>query len=173
MDLSSETAGFIVGALPMPVVIIGPAEDVLFANPAAEQFFGMGASVLTRQRIADIVPPASPIIELVAQARERNATVSERGLDLSTPRRGDRSADVIATPLAGHDGVVILTLQERSFAQRLDRQLLHRDAVRSMHGMAAVLAHEIKNPLAGIRGAAQLVEESVPAEDRHLTQLIV
>src|SRR4029077_13277698 len=42
----------------------------------------------------------------------------------------------------------------------------------SMSGMAAVLAHEIKNPLAGIRGAAQLLEESVPSSDRELAQLI-
>ena len=173
MDLSAETAGFIVGALPMPVLIVGPGYELIFANPAAEQFFDMGAALLARQKVGDIVAFGSPVLELLAQARARNATVSERGLDLSTPRRGQRSADVIATPLAGHDGVVIVTFQERSFAQRLDRQLLHRDAVRSMHGMAAVLAHEIKNPLAGIRGAAQLVEESVPAEDRHLTQLIV
>ena len=55
---------------------------------------------------------------------------------------------------------MLVTLQERGLAQRLDRQLLHRGAVRSLHGMAAVLAHEIKNPLAGIRGAAQLIEES-------------
>ena len=59
---------------------------------------------------------------------------------------------------------MVLTLQERSLAQRMDRQLMRRGAVRSMHGMAAVLAHEIKNPLAGIRGAAQLLEEALAAE---------
>jgi two-component system nitrogen regulation sensor histidine kinase GlnL len=76
------------------------------------------------------------------------------------------------TPLADPQGAVIITLQERGLAQRIDRQLLHRDAVRSMHGMASVLAHEIKNPLAGIRGAAQLLEDSVPEGDRNLTHLI-
>ena len=91
-------------------------------------------------------------------------------MDLTTPRHGERVADVVATPLA--DGNVMLTLQQRGFAQRLDRQLLHRGAVRSLHGMAAVLAHEIKNPLAGIRGAAQLLEENAGDDDRQLTQLI-
>ena len=106
------------------------------------------------------------------QARERNATVGERDMDLSTPKHGERIADVIVTPVAEPDGAVLVTLQERSLAQRIDRQLLHRGAVRSMHGMAAVLAHEIKNPLAGIRGAAQLLEEAVPQSERYLTQLI-
>ncbi len=91
-------------------------------------------------------------------------------MDLSTPRQGERVADVTVTPLARPEGAVIVTLQEASLAQRIDRQLTQRGAVRSMHGMAAVLAHEIKNPLAGIRGAAQLLEEQV--DDKTLTQLI-
>ncbi len=71
---------------------------------------------------------------------------------------------MIFTPVPEPEGAVIVTLQERSLAQRIDRQFLHRGAVRSMHGMAAVLAHEIKNPLAGIRGAAQLLEEALPPD---------
>ena len=91
--------------------------------------------------------------------RERGGTLGERDVDLTTPRHGERVADVTVTPLPGPDGTTLVTLQERGFAHRLDRQLLHRGAVRSLHGMAAVLAHEIKNPLAGIRGAAQLIED--------------
>jgi two-component system nitrogen regulation sensor histidine kinase GlnL len=63
-------------------------------------------------------------------------------------------------------------LQERTMAQKIDRQLTHRGAARSVTGLAAVLAHEIKNPLSGIRGAAQLLERSVSDGDRLLTQLI-
>ena len=54
----------------------------------------------------------------------------------------------------------------------MDRQLTHRGAARSVSAMATMLAHEIKNPLSGIRGAAQLLEMSVPDEDRSLTRLI-
>jgi two-component system nitrogen regulation sensor histidine kinase GlnL len=85
---------------------------------------------------------------------------------------GERLSDVMLTTAPEPDGAVILMLQERGLAQRIDRQLLYRGAARSMSGMAAVLAHEIKNPLAGIRGAAQLLEESVPSADRTLAQLI-
>src|SRR4029077_12244048 len=102
----------------------------------------------------------------------RNASVGERDVDLTTPRHGERLADVVITPAAEPEGAVVIWLQEKSLAQRLDRQLLHRGAVRSLHGMAAVLAHEIKNPLAGIRGAAQLIEESGTENDKALTQLI-
>jgi two-component system, NtrC family, nitrogen regulation sensor histidine kinase GlnL len=161
----------IANALPMPILVVGTNLDIKFVNPAAEQFFDTGAGLLTRQKLNDIVPFGSPLIQLVDQARIRGASVSERDVDLTTPRLGERMADTNVTPLPDPEDAVVVVLQERSLAHRIDRQLLHRGAVRSMHGMAAVLAHEIKNPLAGIRGAAQLLEET-PDIDKTLTQLI-
>jgi two-component system nitrogen regulation sensor histidine kinase GlnL len=67
---------------------------------------------------------------------------------------------------------VVVMLQERTIADKMDRQLTHRGAARSVIALAAMLAHEIKNPLSGIRGAAQLLEQSVGDEDRSLTRLI-
>ena len=171
---SADRAGatLIAAALPMPVLLVGPNFEILYVNPAAEQFFDMGAGLLTRQRLQDVTPFASPLIQVIEQVRERGSSISERDVDLTTPRHGERLTDVVVTPLAKPDGAVLVTLQERSFAQRLDRQLSHRGAVRSLHGMAAVLAHEIKNPLAGIRGAAQLLEEALHDNEKELTQLI-
>jgi two-component system nitrogen regulation sensor histidine kinase GlnL len=162
----------IFAVLPMPVLLVGQDLRVLAVNPAAEQFFAVGAGLLTRQRLDELVPFGSPILQLIVQSQERGASVGERDVDLATPKGGERTADVVVTPTGDSDGNVVVTLHERSLAQRLDRQLLHRGAVRSLHGMAAVLAHEIKNPLAGIRGAAQLLEEAVQPADRALTQLI-
>jgi two-component system, NtrC family, nitrogen regulation sensor histidine kinase GlnL len=168
----SNFSARITAALPMPMLVVGAGLEVLYVNPAAEQFFDSGAELLLKQKLDQLAPFGSPLIGLVTQARERDASVGARAMDLSTPRHGERVADATATPLAEPDGAVIVTLQERSLAQRIDRQLLHRGAVRSMHGMAAVLAHEIKNPLAGIRGAAQLLEDAVPESERPLTELI-
>lgn len=172
IDREATGVGQIFAVLPMPVVLVGQDLRVLAVNPAAEQFFQVGAGPLTRQRLDELVPFGSPILQLILQAQERGASVGERDVDLSTPKGGERTADVVVTPTGDGHGNVVVTLHERSLAQRLDRQLLHRGAVRSLHGMAAVLAHEIKNPLAGIRGAAQLLEDAVPPADRNLTQLI-
>ena len=163
--------GAIAASLPMPIIMVGAEEELLFANQAAEQFFAMGVGLLLKQKLPDLLPFGSPLLHLVQQARERGASIAERNVDLSTPKLGERLADVTLTPSAD-EGAVILLLQERSLAQRIDRQLLYRGAARSMSGMAAVLAHEIKNPLAGIRGAAQLLEEAVAPNDRALAQLI-
>src|SRR5262245_38790314 len=164
--------GTIASSLPLPVIMVSSDGRVLYANQAAEQFFAMGLGFLLRQKISDLLPFGSPLLQLIQQTRERGASIAERNVDLSTPRLGERLADVTLTAAPEPEGAVILLLQERSLAQRMDRQLLYRGAARSMSGMAAVMAHEIKNPLAGIRGAAQLLEETAQTEDRPLVQLI-
>ena len=80
--------------------------------------------------------------------------------------------DVYASPVAERPGHVVLMFQPRTMADKIDRQLTHRGAARTVTGLAAMLAHEIKNPLSGIRGAAQLLEMSAGDEDRQLTRLI-
>lgn len=157
----------------MPIMLLSSKMEVLYANPAAEQFFDTGLTILRKQTLSDLLAQHSPLFQLVEQAAARNASAAERDIDLSTPRHGERVADVTVTPVPDPEGAMLLTFQERSLAQRMDRQLMSRSAVRSMHGMAAVLAHEIKNPLAGIRGAAQLIEEALAPSEREMTQLII
>jgi two-component system nitrogen regulation sensor histidine kinase GlnL len=166
-------SGTIANALPMPIMLLSSKQEVLYANPAAEQFFDTGLTILRKQTLSDLLAQHSPLFQLVEQAAARNASAAERDIDLSTPRHGERVADVTVTPVPDPEGAMLLTFQERSLAQRMDRQLMSRSAVRSMHGMAAVLAHEIKNPLAGIRGAAQLIEEALAPDEREMTQLII
>ena len=171
--LAETGTGTLANALPMPVMLLGSGQEVLYANPAAEQFFDTGLTILRKQTLSDLIAPHSPLFQLVAQAVDRNASAAERDIDLSTPKSGERAADVTVTPVPEPEGAMLLTFQERSLAHRMDRQLMARGAVRSMHGMAAVLAHEIKNPLAGIRGAAQLLEEALAPDEREMTQLII
>lgn len=85
---------------------------------------------------------------------------------------GPRLVDVYGGPLPDQPDLVVLMLHQRNMAMMIERQLTHRAAARSASGLASVLAHEIKNPLSGIRGAAQLLEQGLNDEDRALTQLI-
>ena len=128
---------------------------------------------MQRRHLRDIIPFSSPISALVAEVRRRKASVSEYGVELVQPRSGlERNVDVFATPLGDEEDAVVMMLQERTIADKMNRQLTHRGAARSMIALGAMLAHEIKNPLAGIRGAAQLLEQSGTEDDRLLTRLI-
>ncbi|MEO0497641.1 MAG: ATP-binding protein [Pseudomonadota bacterium] len=166
----------LVEALPHPVLMIGASNEVLRCNAAAEQFFMTSQKMLRKHGLTSILPFDSPMLALLDQVRDSNASVSERKVDLSSPRIGDGvQVDVYAAPVGGLDDrpMTILFLEERSMADKIDRQLNHRGAARTVTGLASMLAHEIKNPLAGIRGAAQLLEGAIDAEDdRALTGLI-
>lgn len=164
----------IINALPHPVLILTADDEINFANFAAEDFFRSSCAVLCRQNLADILPFGSPLLALVRQVRLTGVTVNEYSVDVASPKIGeDNIVDVFAGPLPDDEpDQVIVMLQHRSVAHMMERQLTHRAAVRSVSGMAAVLAHEIKNPLSGIRGAAQLLEGSLDENDRNLTKLI-
>jgi two-component system nitrogen regulation sensor histidine kinase GlnL len=163
----------ILNALPHPVIIVVADGKIADANVAAEAFFEVSAPLLRRYRLSDLVPLGSPLLSLVDQVRARGAAVNEYKVDLGTPRNpGDRLVDLYVAPLPERPDHVVVMLQERTIADKMDRQLTHRSAARSVIALAAMLAHEIKNPLSGIRGAAQLLEQSVGDDDRTLTRLI-
>ena len=163
----------LLAALPHPVLVLGDDDRVLYANLAAETFFSLSHGMLKRQTLPDIIAFSSPLGALVGQVRKSGATVNEYGVEVDLPRSGvHRLVDVFAGGIPEQPGLIVLMLQQRSMAQMIERQLTHRAAARSVSGMAAVLAHEIKNPLSGIRGAAQLLEPGLGDEDRALAQLI-
>src|SRR5580765_5494350 len=160
-------ADAVLNALPLPVIIVAANGRIADANVAAENFFEASVLLLRRQMLRDLVPFGSPLLALVEQVRNRGAAVNEYKVDLSTPRNpGDRLVDLHVAPLPERPDHVVVMLQERTIADKMDRQLTHRGAARSVSALAAMLAHEIKNPLSGIRGAAQLLEQSAGDADR-------
>jgi two-component system nitrogen regulation sensor histidine kinase GlnL len=163
----------VVNALPLPVVVVAPDGKIVDANVAAESFFEVSVQLLKRHILRELVPFGSPLLSLVEQVRERGGAVNEYRVDLSTPRNpGEHVVDLYVAPLPEREGHVVVMLQERTIADKMDRQLTHRGAARSVSALASMLAHEIKNPLSGIRGAAQLLEQSADDDDRTLTRLI-
>ena len=163
----------LLNALPDPILAIAPDGRIADANTAAEAFFETGRATLTRQKLSDLLPFGSPLLALVSFVRDHGATVNEYRVDIGSVKfSSDRIVDVHAAPLPNNSAGVFIMLKERTIADKMDRQLTHRGAARSVSALASMLAHEIKNPLSGIRGAAQLLETAVPDDDRVLTRLI-
>lgn len=162
----------ILNALQDVILVVDQGSVIRFVNTAAESFFSMGASFLCRRALPELVAKDSPLLALVDQVRTQNLSVAEYGADLGNSNTDRRPVDIQVTAVGDSDGHLLIEIKERSIAKKMDRLLVHRGAARSVAGMAAVLAHEIKNPLSGIRGAAQLMEQSVIDEDKPLTRLI-
>jgi two-component system, NtrC family, nitrogen regulation sensor histidine kinase GlnL len=170
---SHAAAGIVLNSIPHPVIMLDVNDVIVFANAEAEDFFRSSAAMLARDTLGRFVPFGSPLLTLVEQVRERRAPFNEYRVDISSPRLGpERVVDLYVAPVSEAPGSVVVMFQERSMADKIDRQMTHRGAARSVTGLAAMLAHEIKNPLSGIRGAAQLLETAVGDEDRALTRLI-
>lgn len=176
------SAAAILDALPLAVLVIDGDDHIRNANAAAEPFFGLSVASLKQLRLQDLVPADNPLFLLIGQVRARGGTVAEHDLSLESPRISKSEVSVQGTLLseetqgargADQPSLVLLTLGESSGLRSLDRRLSFRNAARSVAGMAAILAHEVKNPLSGIRGAAQLLEGTVAsAGDRELAVLI-
>ena len=163
----------ILNALPEPILVVDADRLIRFVNFEGQQFFDASESMLLGHRLNELLPADSPVFFLIDQVLAQGSSMSETGLTLETPRIGRHLVKVTVGPMGDPPDMVVMAVHEVSIAHRIDKQLTHRSAARSVTAMAAMLAHEVKNPLSGIRGAAQLLEQSVvDHQDRELTRLI-
>ena len=167
----------ILDALPLAVMLIAEDGVIAQANPAAEELFGMSSAVLARHGLPRIVGPYSSLLALAEQVRTSGQTMFEFGVALALPRgEGNHLVDIRAAPLHQtlHHGtdLVVLTLAQRTVAEQLNRRSQQRESGRSNAAMAVTLAHEVRNPLSGIRGAAQLLESTANEDDKALARMI-
>ena len=175
MELTRDS---ILEGLPHPVLVLDGDDFVVFANPAGEDLLQHSNDALRGTRLTDYILEDSPLISLISLARSRRNSASDFDIRLESPRIGEHSVTAHVAPLAtgggGTDGgAVVVSLLPRGMTDALDQQLTNMNAGRSMSSMGSMLAHEIKNPLAGMKGAAQLLSLSIDdEEDRQLTALI-
>ena len=156
--------------IPEPAMVVDREGALVAVNEAAEALFGQGLALLARGRFKAALPPGSPLVSLINRAMAEQGAVRERGLEISLFGHPPFEADGAAASLG--EGAVLLTLHVKGGALGVDRAA-DVAGLRSVVGLGRMLAHEIKNPLAGIRGAAQLLKTGAKAEDAPLAQLIV
>ena len=158
-------------ASPEPALVIDRDGGLVAVNEAAEALFGQGLSLLARGRFRAALPAGSALLALLDRAIAEDERVRERGMEINLFGMPPLEADGAAAPLG--DGSVLLTLHVRSGALGGERSGAEAAGLRSIVGLGQMLAHEIKNPLAGIRGAAQLLKTGARVEDVPLAQLIM
>lgn len=156
----------IVAALPLGVLLIDAGGVIAYANGGAERLLNMSARALVGQPLGAAL---SPPLAFAMPGEERDFAAYDQ--QLATARGGRVRADFRAVALPEHPGWRIVTLHEAAAPHRMGRP--GRGAARAAEGAAAMLAHEIRNPLSGIRGAAQLLAGIATGEEAALPQLIV
>lgn len=170
---SAINADAILEAIPTPILVVDETDTLVHVNQAAEQFFAASANALIDTSLQDLIPHDSPVLSLIGRVRRKQASTTEYGVRLATPRIGEHSLSIQAAPVPASVGAVALVFQPTSIAEQIDETLTQQGAVMSVTGLSKMLGHEVKNPLSGIRGAAQLLEGLISPEDRGLAHLII
>jgi two-component system nitrogen regulation sensor histidine kinase GlnL len=168
-------AAELLAGIAVPAVLVRPDGTPTLANVAAEVFLNASQQALTERGWAAAFGPDSAVEKLVHRAQDDGGGHAAYDLPLVFVGGRTARADVLIAQLGDDKGWLAVAFQTRAVATLVDRQVHQQGAARSAVGVAAMLAHEIKNPLSGIRGAAQLLS-TPPAEDddrRELTDLIV
>ncbi|MEM6634878.1 MAG: ATP-binding protein [Pseudomonadota bacterium] len=160
-------------SLPLPALIVSSKDRVLDINNAAEMFLNLSQKVLKSAPVWDRIHVDAPLEEVLERVREAQATVHINDAMIGTGTQPPVPCNVQVAPMQRTSGAVMILMEPRHVAERLDRAKTVKSAARSAIGMAEMLAHEIKNPLAGITGAAQLLSMNLKGDDRDLTDLIV
>ncbi len=160
-------------SLPMPGFLLDADDRIESINPAAEQFTNTSLRAVHGLPVWDKLAVDAPLDDAFSRVRSNHAELYISDVDVSAGNNAPESCNIQIAPLMGTEGKVLLLISPRKIAGRLNRAFSPKGSAKSAIGMAEMLAHEIKNPLAGITGAAQLLSMNLGPEDRELTDLIV
>jgi two-component system nitrogen regulation sensor histidine kinase GlnL len=160
-------------SLPVPALLIDAEDRIIDVNSAAEGFFNASARSVRGTPVWDQIAVDAPLEEALGRARANGTPLFVNDVDVGTGNRAPLQCALQIAPLVGHPGRMILMISPRELAGRMTQSHSVKSAAQSAIGMAEMLAHEIKNPLAGITGAAQLLSMNLAPEDLELTDLIV
>ncbi|MEP5731863.1 MAG: ATP-binding protein [Sulfitobacter sp.] len=165
--------GRIWASLPTPTLLINPDDLIEDVNPAAEGFFNASAKAVINVPVWDMVAVDYPLEDAFARARSSETALFVNDVDVGSGQRAPQKSALQIAPLAGKPGHMLMMISARELSGRMTQNHSVKSAAKSAIGMAEMLAHEIKNPLAGITGAAQLLSMNLDAEELKLTDLIV
>ena len=158
--------------MPFAALVLDENRKVIEANTAAEQFLSTSERQMIKRGLDYYFGKNSIVLGTIAQAIAEKSSVTQYGVDVTVTGAKPIACNVYVNFLSVDDGTILLIIQPRGAALKMSQSLTHLSAARSVTAMAAILAHEVKNPLSGIRGAAQLLAMNASEGDRELAELI-
>lgn len=172
LDAPTRYAGL--DLLATAVLIVGADGAVAYANQAAEQLFDLSRRGLVGHGAARLFAEESEVEQMLADARANELGVRRQLLSVRRPHREPLPVQAVASALYAEDTPLAIELAEIEQQLKVTREEQQLDQTEANRQLLRSLAHEIKNPLGGIRGAAQLLEgELASAEQREYTRVII
>ena len=164
----------ILNELRTPVFLVNKSNKVIYINEIGEEFFGVSSSILIGKKINDLIPNDSPILNLIERVRNTKIGITEESLDFSNLYFQNRKVRVHVVPLSLNNSKIIIQISQLALSEMFQSQRINSKISKSFSSMIDVLMHEIKNPLAGIKGASQLIETDIKDNSNllELTNLI-
>tara|TARA_B100000686_G_scaffold229242_1_gene236636 strand:- start:10590 stop:11672 length:1083 start_codon:yes stop_codon:yes gene_type:complete len=159
----------IINLIPNPILLIDKFNKIVFVNFAGELFFGESAKLLKKKSLEGFLSSDSQLFAIVNQVKNQGYSATQYDITVNDINKKILLVDVVA---GIYNDLIILSIHKKSIAQQIDRSIVQKN-IHSVSGLSALMAHEIKNPLSGIKGAAQLLNEELKNEDRDLTKLII
>ena len=160
-------------SLPVPSLMLDGDDIITMSNPAAESFLNLSAKALVGEKLWEKVMIDAPLEAAFSRARKNRTSLFVNDVDVGSGERAPMLCNLQFAPLQGSDDTMVVMISPREIASRINQNHSSGRAAKSAIGMAEMLAHEIKNPLAGITGAAQLLSMGLTPEDQEMTDLIV
>jgi len=160
-------------SIPVPALLLNNDDTIALSNSAAQSFLNLSEKALAGANLWDKVMVDAPLETAYARAKADRGSLFINDVDVGSGMGAPMLCNVQIAPLMGTPDMMIMIISPREIASRFNQNGSSNKAAKSAIGMAEMLAHEIKNPLAGITGAAQLLSMGLPAEDQELTDLIV
>lgn len=157
----------VLDAMPFAVVGLTRRDVVSFVNPAAETLLQRSAPLVRGRPLTDLLPEDSPLMDFITRVRREGGVMSARSIRVASPHIAPVDMDVTASP-DGDDGGLVLTLMPIRSVQDESKNA----EVNAFAQIARMLGHEVKNPLAGIVGAAQLLARQAKDDQQPLLTLI-
>jgi two-component system nitrogen regulation sensor histidine kinase GlnL len=161
-------------SLSTALIVVDAHNVVGYLNAAAQTLLAVGLNQATGQALAALVRDEGAITDLLARCRDANEPIALRQIKLQPMMRDDSHHVVDCSANLLESGNVLLELADTTRQQRMNREAALLTQLDGNRLMVRQLAHEIKNPLGGLRGAAQLLERELPEETlREYTRLII
>lgn len=160
-------------SLPVPALLVDKDDRIADINGVAEVFLNASAKSLRGVPVWDRIAVDAPLEQAFERTRRHGSSLFVNDVDVSTGNAPPVHCNLQIAAVQGADGDMLFMLEPRELASRVSKSESVKSAAKSAIGMAEMLAHEIKNPLAGITGAAQLLSMNLKPEDLELTDLIV